>query len=110
MEAPNPGRPSRGLRNGHLEGRDDRRSEPVTLTLDLRPLFRSDRDIDNAVRQIIFKAAATKAERVEIIPGKGSGKLRARVLATLGQPHLKKLYRRYEVDPGNGGRVVVHFT
>ena len=81
----------------------------MTLTLDLHPLFRSDRDVDRAVREIIFKAAATRADRVEIIPGKGSGKLRARVLAMLGQPHLKKLYTRFEADPANQGRIVVHF-
>ncbi|MDH6625671.1 DNA-nicking Smr family endonuclease [Streptomyces sp. LBL] len=81
----------------------------MTLTLDLHPLFRNERDIDRAVREIIFKAAATKADLVEIIPGKGAGKLKARVLAMLGQPHLKKLYERYEVDPSNEGRVFVHF-
>ncbi|MEW1861960.1 Smr/MutS family protein [Streptomyces sp. NBC_00669] len=81
----------------------------MTLTLDLHPLFRSDRDIDRAVREIIFRAAATKADRVEIIAGKGSGKLRSRVLATLRQPHLKRLYRSFETDPSNQGRIVVHF-
>jgi DNA-nicking Smr family endonuclease len=82
----------------------------MTLTLDLHPLFRNERDIDRAVREIIFRAAATKADRVEIISGKGSGKLRSRVLATLGQPHLKKLYRRYEADPSNQGRILVYFS
>ncbi|MGW2639035.1 Smr/MutS family protein [Streptomyces sp. NPDC001348] len=81
----------------------------MTLTLDLHPLFRNERDIDRAVRAILFKAAATKADRVEIIPGKGSGKLKARVLATLRQPHLKKLYVGFEVDPSNEGRIVVRF-
>ncbi|MFJ9907458.1 Smr/MutS family protein [Streptomyces sp. NPDC101152] len=81
----------------------------MTLTLDLHPLFRNERDIDRAVRQIIFKAAATKADLVEIIPGKGRGQLRARVLAMLGQPQLKKLYVRYEVDPSNEGRILVRF-
>jgi hypothetical protein len=82
----------------------------MTLTLDLHPLFRNERDIDRAVREIVFRAAATKADRVEIIPGRGSGKLKSRVLAMLGQPHLKKLYARYEVDPANEGRIVVYFT
>jgi dsDNA-specific endonuclease/ATPase MutS2 len=81
----------------------------VTLTLDLHPLFRNERDIDRAVREVIFKAVATKAERVEIIMGKGTGKLRTRVLAMLGQPHLKKLYVRFEADPANQGRIMVHF-
>jgi DNA-nicking Smr family endonuclease len=82
---------------------------PMTLTLDLHPLFRSERDIDRAVRQIIFRAAATKADLVEIISGKGRGQLKARVLAILGQPQLKKLYVRYEVDPSNEGRILIRF-
>ena len=80
-----------------------------TLTVDLHPVFRSDRDIDNAVRNAIFRAAAQKVGLLEIIPGKGSGTLKRRVLAKLAQPSLKKLYRRVEVDPGNEGRILVHF-
>ena len=82
----------------------------MVLTLDLHPLFRNERDIDHAVREVIFKAKAKKADMVEIIPGKGSGKLKSRVLAMLAQPHLKKLYARFEVDPSNDGRILVHFA
>ncbi|HVV11782.1 Smr/MutS family protein [Amycolatopsis sp.] len=78
------------------------------LTVDLHPIFRSDRDIDKAVRNAIFRAAGGNFPLVEIIPGKGSGKLKDRVLAMLRQPHLKKLYRRVEVAPGNDGVVLVH--
>jgi dsDNA-specific endonuclease/ATPase MutS2 len=81
----------------------------VTLTLDLHPIFRSERDVDRAVRAIIFKAVRTGAELVVIIPGKGSGKLRGRVLAMLRQAHLRKLYRAIEPDPENAGRVLVRF-
>jgi dsDNA-specific endonuclease/ATPase MutS2 len=82
---------------------------PEMLTVDLHPIFRSDRDIDVAVRTAIFRAAREKIKVVEIISGKGSGKLKRRVLATLNQPHLKKLYRRVEADAANDGRVLVHF-
>lgn len=82
---------------------------PDILTVDLHPIFRSDRDIDAAVRTAIFRAAREKVEVVEIITGKGSGKLKKRVLATLNQPHLKKLYRRVETDKDNDGRVLVRF-
>ncbi|MQY28300.1 Smr/MutS family protein [Nocardia aurantia] len=80
-----------------------------TLTVDLHPVFRSDRDIDKAIRSAVFRAAAQKADLLEIIPGKGSGTLKRRVLAKLAQPSLKKLYRRVEADPGNEGRILVHF-
>ncbi|MBP2472305.1 dsDNA-specific endonuclease/ATPase MutS2 [Crossiella equi] len=82
---------------------------PDKLTVDLHPVFRNDRDIDLAVRNALFRAAREHVPLVEIIPGKGSGKLRARVLAVLRQPHLKKLYRRFELAPGNDGVVLVHF-
>jgi len=81
----------------------------LKLTLDLHPIFRSDRDVDRAVRNIIFEAARTHAALVEIIPGKGSGQLQKRVLALLGQKHIRKLYHRVETDPDNTGRVFVHF-
>jgi dsDNA-specific endonuclease/ATPase MutS2 len=80
------------------------------LTLDLHPIFRNDRDIDRKVREAIFRAAREHLPVVEIITGKGAGKLRKRVLALLGSPHLKKLYKRYEVDPDNDGRIFVYFT
>jgi DNA-nicking Smr family endonuclease len=79
------------------------------LTVDLHPIFRSDRDIDAAVRAAIFRAARERIPLVEIIPGRGGGTLRARVLAMLRQPHLRRLYRSVESAPGNDGRVLVHF-
>ena len=82
---------------------------PDKLTVDLHPIFRNERDIDSAVRAAVFRAAREKIKLVEIIPGKGSGKLKHRVLAMLNQPHLKKLYRRVEADASNDGRVLVHF-
>ena len=80
-----------------------------TMVVDLHPIFRSDRDIDNAIRSAIFRAASQKMDRLEFIPGKGSGTLKRRVLAKLAQPHLKKLYRSAHSDPGNEGRIVIHF-
>ncbi|MFI6622923.1 Smr/MutS family protein [Streptomyces sp. NPDC050528] len=84
-------------------------SEAMALiTLDLHPYFRSDRDIDTALRQTLFKAAATGVDTVQIIPGKGTGQLKKRVLAVLAQKHIKKLYARVEQDPTNAGRILVH--
>ena len=63
---------------------------PETLTVDLHGVFRSDRDIDRAVRGALFRAVQQNVPLVEIIPGKGSGQLKHRVLAMLRQPHLRK--------------------
>ncbi|WNM36428.1 Smr/MutS family protein [Streptomyces sp. Li-HN-5-11] len=78
------------------------------LTLDLHPIFRNNRDIDVALRQTLFKAAATGVDVVQIIPGKGTGRLKKRVLAVLAQKHLRKLYVRVETDATNSGRVLIH--
>jgi DNA-nicking Smr family endonuclease len=81
----------------------------AVLTLDLHPIFRNTRAVDLALREIVFRAAATGEDVVEIIPGKGSGQLKRRVLAFLNQPQIKKLYARVETDESNTGRVLVHF-
>jgi dsDNA-specific endonuclease/ATPase MutS2 len=80
------------------------------LTLDLHPIFRNNRDIELSLRQAVFQAVRTGEPVVEIIPGKGTGQLKKRVLAFLGQKHIKKLYDRVETDATNSGRILVHFA
>ncbi|MGW7820476.1 Smr/MutS family protein [Streptomyces puniciscabiei] len=79
------------------------------LSLDLHPIFRNNRDIELALRQFLFRANHSGEPVVEIVPGKGSGRLRTRVLAFLDQKHIRKLYVRREVDAGNTGRILVYF-
>ncbi|MFF7240492.1 Smr/MutS family protein [Streptomyces collinus] len=79
------------------------------MSLDLHPIFRNNRDIELALRQFLFRANHAGETVVEIIPGKGSGRLRERVLAFLDQKHIRRLYVRREVDSGNTGRVLVYF-
>ena len=66
-------------------------------------------DIERALRSIINEAVEKKATLVEIIPGKGSGQLKKRVLRFLDQKEIKALYDRVEKDSHNFGRVFVHF-
>lgn len=80
------------------------------LSLDLHPIFRNNRDIDQSVRTFIFRAYNAGESKVEIIPGKGGGRLREHVLAYLNQRHMKRFYKRVETDRSNSGRIVVHFT
>jgi len=81
----------------------------VKLKLDLHDIYNKGVDIDRALRDIIAEAAAKKAPLVEIIPGKGSGALKKRVLKFLDQPEIKAQYHRIEKDSKNFGRVFVHF-
>jgi DNA-nicking Smr family endonuclease len=81
----------------------------VKLKLDLHDIFNKGRDIDQALNGIIAEAVQKKATLVEIIPGKGSGQLKKRVLRFLDQKHIKQIYHRVEKDASNFGRVFVHF-
>ncbi len=81
----------------------------MKLKLDLHDIFNRGQDIDRALHGIIAEAVRTKAPLVEIIPGKGSGQLKKRVLRFLEQKEIRALYHRVEKDSTNFGRVFVHF-
>ena len=81
----------------------------MKLKLDLHDIFNRGADIDRALNAIIAEAVAKKAPLVEIIPGKGSGQLKKRVLRFLDRKDIKALYHRVEKDSDNFGRVFVHF-
>jgi DNA-nicking Smr family endonuclease len=81
----------------------------MKLTLDLHDVYNRGHDIDRALRGIMDDAVRTHARLVEIIPGKGSGQLKKRVLRFLDQPEIKQMYHRVEKDSKNFGRVFVHF-
>jgi DNA-nicking Smr family endonuclease len=82
---------------------------PVKLTLDLHDIYNRGEDIERALREVIDEAVQKKASLVEIIPGKGSGQLKKRVLRFLDQKEIKALYHRVEKDSKNWGRLFVHF-
>jgi len=81
----------------------------VKLKLDLHDIYNRGSDIDRALQQVIDDAIAKKATLVEIIPGKGSGQLKKRVLRFLDRKDIKALYHRVEKDSKNFGRLFVHF-
>ena len=81
----------------------------VKLKLDLHEIYNRGGDIDAALRAVIDEAVQKRAPLVEIIPGKGSGQLKKRVLRFLEQKEIKGLYDRVEKDSHNFGRVFVHF-
>jgi DNA-nicking Smr family endonuclease len=81
----------------------------VKLVLDLHDIYNRSGDIDRALDSIMQEAVAKKAKLVEIIPGKGSGQLKKRVLRYLDRKDVKALYHRVEKDSDNFGRLFVHF-
>ncbi|GAA0412443.1 DNA mismatch repair protein MutS [Acrocarpospora corrugata] len=81
----------------------------MKLKLDLHDIFNKGDQIDRALNGIIQEALAKKATEVEIIPGKGSGQLKKKVLRFLDQKHIKALYHRIDKDAKNHGRLFVYF-
>ena len=81
----------------------------MKLKLDLHDVYNRNQDIERALKGIIDEAVVKRAALVEIIPGKGSGQLKKRVLRFLDQKEIKALYHRVEKDSQNFGRLFVHF-
>jgi dsDNA-specific endonuclease/ATPase MutS2 len=79
------------------------------LKLDLHDIYNRGDQIEADLNRIIQEAVEKRITPVEIIPGKGSGQLKKRVLRFLNQPEIRKLYHRIEKDDKNFGRIFVHF-
>jgi len=79
------------------------------LVLDLHDIFNRGKEIDSELNRVIAEAMRKKIALVEIIPGKGSGQLKKKVLRFLNEPQIKQLYHRIEKDDKNFGRIFVHF-
>lgn len=79
------------------------------LHLDLHPIAKNSLAIETALSDIVQLAVDRRVKTVEIITGKGSGQLMKRVQKWLQQPHIKRVYKRVDVDSKNHGRLFVHF-
>jgi DNA-nicking Smr family endonuclease len=79
------------------------------LKLDLHDIYNKGGQIDNELNRIVREAVEKKIALVEIIPGKGSGALKKKVLRFLDQKHIRALYHRVEKDDKNFGRIFIHF-
>jgi len=79
------------------------------LKLELHDIYNRGNQIDSELNRIVGEALEKKISLVEIIPGKGSGQLKKKVMRFLNQGHIKKLYHRVEKDDKNFGRIFIHF-
>ncbi len=75
------------------------------ITLDLHDIYNKHHQIESALRDVLVEAKEKKARMVEIIPGKGSGQLKKRVLKFLERN--RDLYDRVDKDSKNWGRLFV---
>jgi len=79
------------------------------ITLDLHDIYNKGKLIDKALNDAIEEAVSTHTKILEIIPGKGSGQLKKKVIRFLQQPNIKEKYHRVEKDSKNFGKIIVHF-
>ena len=98
-------RERRGNLFRELENND--RGNMKKLVLDLHDIFNKHQKIEQALHDILEEAREKRVKMVEIIPGKGSGQLKKRVLKFLERN--KGLYDRVDKDSKNWGRLFVRF-
>lgn len=79
------------------------------IKVDLHDIYNKGQKIDAALQSAIDEAIEKKIKMVEIIPGKGSGQLKKKVIRFLDQKEIKQQYHRVEKDSKNFGRLFVHF-
>ena len=79
------------------------------LKVDLHDVYNNSKAVDQALQEAIDEAIENRIKLIEIIPGKGSGQLKKRVLRFLQQKHIKQQYHRVDKDSKNWGRLFVRF-
>lgn len=79
------------------------------LKLDLHDIYNRSDKIEAALNEYVQECIDHKIKTLEIIPGKGSGQLKKKVIRFLDQKHIKNKYHRVEKDGKNWGRLFVHF-
>lgn len=77
--------------------------------LDLHDIYNKGTQVDDALNEAIEECVDRKIPLLEIIPGKGSGQLKKKVLRFLEQKHIKSQYHRIDKDSKNFGRLFVRF-
>ncbi len=80
------------------------------LKLDLHDIFNKGKEIDSALVDIIKQAINRRIDIVEIIPGKGTGQLKKKVIRFLNDSKIKQQYSRYKIDNVNFGKIYVYFN
>jgi DNA-nicking Smr family endonuclease len=78
------------------------------LKLDLHDIFNDSRKIEAALNDLIQEGLDRKIKTLEIIPGKGSGQLKKRVLRFLDDKSVKLHIQRIDKDSKNFGRIFVY--
>lgn len=79
------------------------------MKLDLHPIAKDGEKIERALQEALKDAKEQKARSLELIPGKGSGQLKKKVLKFFERKEVRSQYHRLEKDKDNSGRIFIHF-
>jgi dsDNA-specific endonuclease/ATPase MutS2 len=77
--------------------------------IDLHDIYNNSKALEDALESAIDDAVDDRIDILEIIPGKGSGQLKKKVLRFLEQKHIRAKYHRIDKDSKNWGRLFVRF-
>lgn len=78
------------------------------LKLDLHPIYNNSKAIEQAMNELFREAVEKKIKTLEIIPGKGSGQLKKKVLRFMELKEIKPLIKRIDKDSKNFGRIFIY--
>ncbi|MDP8258350.1 MAG: Smr/MutS family protein [Candidatus Aadella gelida] len=78
------------------------------IKLDLHDIYNKGKAIESELNRVVNEAVDKGITTIEIIPGKGSGQLKKRVLRFLEQKHIRKMYHRMDKDSKNWGRLFIY--
>jgi dsDNA-specific endonuclease/ATPase MutS2 len=79
------------------------------LKVDLHEIYNKSDMIEKVLEEAFTEAIQKRIKTLEIIPGKGSGQLKKKVLRFLNRPDIKSQIHRIEKDSVNFGRIFVYF-
>ena len=79
------------------------------IKVDLHDIYNKSELIEKVLQEAFDEAREKKIKTLEIIPGKGSGQLKKKVLRFLNRPEIKSQVHRIEKDSVNFGRIFVYF-
>ena len=79
------------------------------IKVDLHDIYNKSELIEKVLQEAFDEAREKKIKTLEIIPGKGSGQLKKKVLRFLNRPEIKSQVHRIEKDSVNFGQIFVYF-
>lgn len=79
------------------------------IKVDLHDIHNKSEAIEKALEEGVEEAVSTRTKVLEIIPGKGTGQLKKRVLKFLERKDIRSQYHRIDKDRDNSGRIFVRF-